>query len=185
MTRINEKWLIVAVAFVLGCGGGGGTSSGPTQFGVASGNGRLVAVGADGSALEYRSVCRDGEAQAIVHVALFPFRSCVIAPPYIVNTTRPSSEAPSQGEFEDFDTKLSGCHVAPGSNTTRSAGTDGASHPISSPANAAGANDIRSKNSAGPSPASVWTTAAAVSSPITPRGDSSNGTSFSWDEWGA
>ena len=49
----------------------------------------------------------------------------------------------------------------------------------------AGAVAIRSKKAAWSRSAWVNTAAAAVSSPITPRGASSNGTSCSWSAWGA
>src|SRR2546423_2711318 len=112
-------------------------------------------------------------------------------PAAIVSTTLPRSRPPSSQEFAERERKRSSRtrHVAAGFSRTRFAGAPTATRGGSSPKMRAGPVDIRSSSvSSLTRPGStryVWSAAKAVSSPVTPNGAASNGTSFSSRECGA
>ena len=111
----------------------------------------------------------------------------VMRPSKMVATTRPRNSMPRNGEFWALEWKLVGVQVASGSKITRLAAAPSATcWPwCSNPPMRAGLIDIRAKKSPASMPVAVLTAAAAVSSPITPRGASSKVTSVSKAAWGA
>src|SRR5437764_3088155 len=117
--------------------------------------------------------------------------SCTTRPAAIVSTTLPRSRRPSSHEFAERERKRSSRtrHVAAGFSRTRFAGAPTTMRGGSSPKMHAGPVDSRSSRvSSFTRPGStryVWSAANAVSSPVTPNGAASNGTSFSSRECGA